>query len=101
MVFVGTPELAREVYTAPEDTLVAGEAKIAVFGKILGRSSTLLLDGDAHLKRRRLLLPQFRGELMQALAPAMIEACERTLATMPARSRRPRCIRSCTGSRST
>ena len=84
MVFVGTPELAREVYTAPEDTLVAGEAKIAVFGKILGSSSTLLLDGDAHLKRRRLLLPQFRGELMQALAPAMIDACKRTLATLPA-----------------
>jgi cytochrome P450 len=84
MVFVGTPELAREVYTAPEDTLVAGEAKIAVFGKILGRSSTLLLDGDAHLKRRRLLLPPFRGELMQALAPAMIDACKRTLATLPA-----------------
>jgi cytochrome P450 len=83
MVFVSTPELAREVYTAPEDTLVAGEAKIAVFGKILGRSSTLLLDGDAHLKRRRLLLPPFRGELMQALAPAMIDACKRTLATLP------------------
>lgn len=83
MVFVGTPELAREVYAAPEDTLVAGEAKIAVFGKILGSSSTLLLDGDAHLKRRRLLLPPFRGELMQALAPAMVDACKRTLATLP------------------
>jgi cytochrome P450 len=83
MVFVGTPELAREVYTASEDTLVAGEAKIAVFGKILGRSSTLLLDGDAHLKRRRLMLPQFRGELVQALAPAMSDACKRTLAELP------------------
>ncbi|MEO6771686.1 MAG: cytochrome P450 [Kofleriaceae bacterium] len=83
MVFVGTPELAREVYTAGEDTLVAGEAKIAVFGSILGSSSTLLLDGAAHLRRRRLLLPEFRGEVMQQLAPAMIEACTRTLATLP------------------
>lgn len=83
MVFVSTPELAREVYTAPDDALVAGEAKIAIFGKVLGDSSTLLLDGPAHLKRRRLMLPQFRGELMQGLAPAMIEACKRTLLALP------------------
>ncbi|HET9992514.1 MAG TPA: cytochrome P450 [Kofleriaceae bacterium] len=83
MVLVASPELAREVYTADETKLVAGEAKIAVFGKILGSSSTLLLDGEAHLERRRLLLPPFRGELVQRLAPAMTEACTRTLATLP------------------
>ena len=83
MVFVSTPALAKEVYTQDEANLVAGEAKIAVFGKILGQSSTLLLDGAEHLKRRRLLLPRFRGELAQKLAPAMSEACETTLAELP------------------
>ncbi len=83
MVFVSTPELAKEVYLTDEATLVAGEAKIAVFGKVLGDSSTLLLDGLAHRKRRRLMLPQFRGELMQGLAPAMVAACERTLRALP------------------
>ncbi|MEO8846982.1 MAG: cytochrome P450 [Kofleriaceae bacterium] len=83
MVFVTTPALAKQVYTASEDDLVAGEAKIAVFGKILGRSSTLLLDGADHLERRRLLLPRFRGELAQQLAPAMAEACASTLAELP------------------
>jgi cytochrome P450 family 110 len=83
MVFVSTPALAKQVYTASEDDLVAGEAKIKVFGKILGRSSTLLLDGAAHLERRRLLLPRFRGELAQQLAPAMAEACASTLAELP------------------
>ena len=83
MVFVSTPALAKQVYTSSEDDLVAGEAKIAVFGKILGHSSTLLLDGAEHLKRRRLLLPRFRGELAQKLAPAMTEACTTTLAELP------------------
>ena len=83
MVVVCSPELAKTVYTAGDEYLVAGEAKIKVFGKVLGRSSTLLLDGAPHLRRRRLLLPRFRGELMQAFAPVMIEACQRTLDAMP------------------
>src|SRR5258706_7806019 len=83
MVFVCSPELAKEVFTAGEDALVAGEAKIAVFGKVLGQSSTLLLDGPAHVKRRRLMLPRFRGELMHTLAPVMVAAAQRTLDAMP------------------
>ncbi|MFT3693232.1 MAG: cytochrome P450 [Kofleriaceae bacterium] len=83
MVFVSTPELAKEVLTQPEENLVAGEAKLHVFGKILGDSSTLLLDGPAHLKRRRLLLPRFRGELAQELAPAMRAACDQVLRELP------------------
>ncbi len=83
MVFVCSPELAKEVYTSGEDTLVAGEAKIKIFGKLLGQSSTLLLDGPAHLKRRRLMLPRFRGEMMEGFRPVMLDACERTLDAMP------------------
>ncbi len=79
VVLVCTPELVREVYTAGDDVLAAGEAKIEIFGKILGHSSTLLLDGPAHVRRRRQLLPQFRGEVMQSLVPVMRSACDRTL----------------------
>lgn len=83
MVIVCTPELAKAVYTAGDDVLVAGEAKLTLFGKLLGQYSTLLLDGPPHLKRRRLLLPRFRGELMHKFGPVMIEACKRTLDEMP------------------
>ena len=80
MVMVCTPELVKEVYTA--DALVAGEAKIAIFGKILGSSSTLLLDGDAHLRRRRLLLPRFRGDVLKQFAPLMARVCDGALGTI-------------------
>lgn len=83
MVIVCSPELAKAVYTAGDEYIVAGEAKIKVFGKVLGTSSTLLLDGAPHLERRRLLLPRFRGEIMQTFGPVMIDACRRTLDTMP------------------
>jgi cytochrome P450 len=83
MVLVCSPDLAKEVYTASDDVLVAGEAKIAIFGKILGQSSTVLLDGDDHVRRRRLLLPRFRGEMMQTFGPVAEDACRRMLAAMP------------------
>lgn len=83
MVVVCTPELTKAVYTAGDEYIVAGEAKIKVFGKILGSSSTLLLDGAPHLKRRRLLLPRFRGEIMHTFGPVMLDACRRTLDAMP------------------
>lgn len=83
LVFVCSPELTKEVYTADNDTLAAGEAKVAMFGKVLGKTSTLLLDGAAHLKRRKLMLPRFRGEIMQGLRGVMLEACNRSLEMMP------------------
>lgn len=82
MVFVCSPELTKEVYAADDDTLAAGAAKIAIFGKLLGKTSTLLLDGAAHLKRRKLMLPRFRGDIMQGLRSVMLEACDRSLASI-------------------
>lgn len=84
MVMVCTPDVVKDVYTAG-DALVAGEAKIAIFGKILGSSSTLLLDGDAHLRRRRLLLPRFRGDVLKQFAPLMAQVCEGALGTISVR----------------
>lgn len=83
MVLVCSPELAKQIYLAPDDTLVAGQAKVAIFGKLLGSSSTLLLDGQEHVERRRLLLPRFRGEVLQAFVPVMARACNHTLDTLP------------------
>jgi unspecific monooxygenase len=71
------------MYTAPDNVLAAGEGKIVIFGQLLGSSSTLLLDGDAHLARRRLLLPRFRGEVLQAFAPLVQRLGDRAVAKLP------------------
>jgi cytochrome P450 family 110 len=83
MVIVCSPELAKAVYTAGDDVIVAGEAKYTVFGKLLGKHSTALLDGREHVRRRRLLLPRFRGDLMHNFGPVMLETCNRTLDELP------------------
>ena len=42
-----------------------------------GPSSILVLEGEAHLRQRRLMLPPFHGERMRALQPLVAELAER------------------------
>ena len=47
-----------------------------------GEHSILLLDGDEHLRERRLLQGPFHGERMRALAPVIAELAQRELCTL-------------------
>ena len=54
----------------------------------------ILLDEDAHLEQRKLMLPAFHGERMQRLTGLMAELAEREVAPGRASSR-SRCTRAC------
>jgi hypothetical protein len=49
----------------------------------VGHNSVILLDEQAHLEQRRLLLPAFHGERMQRLTGLMTELAEREVASWP------------------
>jgi cytochrome P450 len=74
-VMVFDPTVVKELFQGPGERLHAGEAN-ALLGPILGERSVLLLDGAEHLRHRRLLLPPFHGQRMQAYADAMREATD-------------------------
>ena len=57
-----------------------------------GPYSILLLDGEEHLRERRLLQKPFHGERMRAFAPLIADLARRELATL-ARARRSRWTR--------
>jgi len=59
-VMVFDPELVRQVFQGSGDGLHAGEANV-LLEPFVGKRSVLLLDGDEHLRQRRLLLPAFHG----------------------------------------
>jgi cytochrome P450 family 135 len=65
MVVVSDPATVRAVFTAPVEVATAG-ASSTFLEPFAGSQSILLLDGDAHLRQRRLLLPPFHGERMRA-----------------------------------
>lgn len=64
IVFVSDPALIKQIFTAPPDQLRAGEANWPLI-PVLGERGTLLLDGQEHLKRRRIILPPFHGERLE------------------------------------
>jgi cytochrome P450 len=70
MVFVSDPEAIQQVFAASADELHAGEGN-SILLRLVGPNSLLLLDGSRHHRERKLLLPPFHGERMQAYAEVM------------------------------
>ena len=81
MVFFSDPAAIREIWSGDPETLRAGEANI-ILRATLGRTS-LLLDGAAHLRERRLMLPPFHGDRMRAYGAAMRDATLRAIEEWP------------------
>jgi cytochrome P450 len=81
-VMITDPSAVKEVFTAPPDVLYPGRGA-RVLEPIVGRNSVILLDGDAHLEQRKLMLPAFHGERMQALSGLMAEAAGREVERWP------------------
>lgn len=74
-VMVFDPALVREVFQGPHPQLNAGEAN-ALLGPILGERSVLVLDGDEHLRHRKLMLPPFHGRRMRVYEDVVAEAAD-------------------------
>jgi cytochrome P450 len=78
-VFITEPDQIKQVYQAPPDVLHPGSGA-RVLEPIVGSNSILLLDGDAHMSQRKLMLPAFHGERMEALSDLVAEVTEREVA---------------------
>jgi cytochrome P450 family 135 len=78
-VFTSDPEEIKRVYAAPADELHAG-ASSAFLEPFAGPRSILVLDGDEHLKERRLMLPPFHGEALARWRSTMARVAEDELA---------------------
>jgi cytochrome P450 len=65
LVYVADPELVKQVFTGDPATFQAGTANARALEPVLGRFSLLTLDGDDHMRQRKLLLPPFHGEAVR------------------------------------
>lgn len=79
---VADPDAIREVFTAPADVLHAGEGN-EILANALGPNSVLLLDGEKHMRQRKLLLPSFHGDRLAEQAMLMEQIAEREVAAIP------------------
>jgi cytochrome P450 len=71
-VILADPDAAKQVFTAPPDVLHPGSGA-SILEPVVGRNSVILLDEDAHLSQRKLMLPAFHGEQVARLTEVMAE----------------------------
>ena len=81
-VFISDPESIKALFKADRINTIASRRNL-VLAPLLGDGSLLLIDGDLHLSRRKLMLPPFHGERMRAYERVMEKATERRLASWP------------------
>ena len=82
-VLLADPAAIKQVFTGDPKVFHAGEGN-EILAPLLGRNSLLVLDEKRHMSQRRLLLPPFHGERMQAYGETMAEIAEREIAAWPA-----------------
>lgn len=81
MVLTSDPDLVKAVYSNPANSLPP--SRVTLLGPILGSKSVILLDGEEHLARRKLMLPPFHGERMLSYQQVMQEAIVREIESWP------------------
>jgi cytochrome P450 len=81
-VFLSHPDAVKQVFTGDPRLLHAGEANIVLL-PVLGSHSVLLLDDDAHMAQRKLMLPPFHGERMRGYEHTMAEVAAREIDRWP------------------
>jgi cytochrome P450 len=77
LVMLTDPEAIRSLYTAHEHGLPPGRS-VALL-PVMGPGSVLLLEGQEHLARRKLMLPPFHGERMRSYEATVRKVTEREL----------------------
>jgi len=82
VVFLSDPASAAEVFQGPPEQLNMGDIN-GLFRRVLGRNSLLVLDGDEHMRQRKLLLPPFHGERIARHREAMVRVADDDIVTWP------------------
>ena len=85
-VMLAHPDLVKQAFSHGPDEVDSGVANQPI-RPMIGTRNVLLLDGDEHLRRRRLVLPPFHGDRMRAYAPIVAESVEREVARWPVSGR--------------
>ena len=82
MMIVSNPDHVREIFSDDGETLEAGRVN-RTLAPLLGDRSVLMADGRDHLRKRKILLPPFHGERMQAYGRAMLELTDDGIDAFP------------------
>jgi cytochrome P450 len=81
-VFISDPDAVRQVFKGDPRVFHAGEANVVLL-PVLGGQSLLLLDEQAHMAQRRLMLPSFHGDRLRRYERVMADVAAREIERWP------------------
>jgi cytochrome P450 family 135 len=81
-IFLSDPADVKKVFTGDPHVLHAGEAN-RILLPVVGPHSLLLLDEDAHMEHRKLLLPPFHGQRMKRYGELMSDIAAQEIERWP------------------
>jgi cytochrome P450 len=82
-IFVNHPEGIQQLLTQDRQQFFASGKENAILKPLLGEYSIVMLEGNPHRKRRKLLLPPFHGERMQAYGKLIWDLTDKIFAQLP------------------
>jgi len=82
VVFLSTPNAVRGVFHGKPEHMNMGDIN-GLFRRVLGKNSLLVIDGDQHMRQRRLLLPPFHGDRVTEHYASMVAAAEEDVDSFP------------------
>ncbi|MDJ0673886.1 MAG: cytochrome P450 [Calothrix sp. MO_167.B42] len=72
------PQAIQQIFTTDPQQFICGSGN-RLIQPLVGDNSLILLDGDRHLKQRKLLMPPFHGERMQAYGKLISEIAHQVI----------------------
>ncbi len=82
VVFMSDPADVGQVFRGTPEQMNMGDIN-GLFRRVLGRDSLLVIDGEPHMRQRKLLLPPFHGPRIAQQEATMVQAAEHSIARWP------------------
>ena len=82
IVIISAAEEVREILLAPPEVLHPGEGG-KIIEPLVGPTSVIVLDEQAHMEQRKLMLPPFHGKALASLSGLIGEFAEREVSSWP------------------
>lgn len=78
---ISHPQGIQEIFTADAKLFETGPGN-SIMQPLVGSNTLILLDGDRHIQRRKLLMPPFHGERMRAYGHLMCDITEQVMSQL-------------------
>ncbi|MCC5602122.1 cytochrome P450 [Nostoc favosum] len=78
-VIISNPQAIQEIFTTDSCLFKSVSQENQIIQPIVGSNSLMLLDGEHHLQKRKLLIPPFHGEGMRAYGRIICDIAEQAM----------------------